>query len=180
MTPNRKQTPRRGQTPSGGKTDPPIAKRTRLGGKNPGGRRGLRSDGAGSESGGKTRSKTRSKTKPNYTEGVVLKRPGWHDHTRQEVLDKASPKQVGGETHYKCAKGKCPKGKTYHPASNIQVDHITAWQKHIDNKVDDISDKGALKEAYNDPSNLQALCKSCNAKKGNREGAALAKQFRKK
>ncbi|NJM75007.1 MAG: HNH endonuclease [Acaryochloridaceae cyanobacterium RU_4_10] len=142
---------------------------TRSGGIRKRNRKGLR----GSESG--------SETKPNYTEGVVLNRPSWYDHTRQEVLDKANPKQVNGETQYQCAKGdKCSKPGGYHPASNMQVDHKTAWQEHIDNKVDDISDKNAVREAYNDPSNLQALCGSCNSKKGNRKGAALAKQFKKK
>jgi 5-methylcytosine-specific restriction endonuclease McrA len=141
-------------------------RKTRSGGVTKSNRPGLRNSRSGSESG--------SKTKPNYTEGVVLNRPSWHDHTRQEVLDKANPKKVGGETHYQCAKD-----RKHYPADKMQIDHKSAWQKHIDNKVDDISDKNAVKDAYNDQSNLQALCGPCNSKKGNREGAALAKQFRK-
>jgi 5-methylcytosine-specific restriction endonuclease McrA len=142
---------------------------TRLNGARPGGRKELRSH---------SRLGRKSGVTKNYRERID--RPAWKPGTRQKVLNLASPKQVGGETHYKCAKGECPKGQTYHPASNTQVDHIKPWEKYIDSKVDDISDKAAVKEAYNDPSNLQALCKTCNAKKGNREGAALAKQFRKK
>lgn len=67
---------------------------------------------------------------------------------------------------------RCEECNNFYPFQAMNIDHKTPWDV-ITNDYDETTSQGKAKDDFNDVSNLQMLCSSCNLSKSNKVAEVL-------